>query len=177
MISFYEDDHCTIYHGDCLELIGDLVFDVVVTDPPYGIGWTRGVHAAKGSRAHAGIANDGDTSVRDAALMACVDRPAAVFGSFAAPPPEGVRQTLVWQKPPDAGLVGSTTCFRRDAEPIYMVGSWSVEKHDKRSSVLRSSVRGQGALSASTGHPHTKPVDLIVGEAARAGGPRPHLNN
>lgn len=34
---YYQDDHCTIYHGDCRMLIGDIDFDAVVTDPPYGI--------------------------------------------------------------------------------------------------------------------------------------------
>jgi len=35
---FYQDDLCTIYHGDCYELlplVGDV--DLVLTDPPYGI--------------------------------------------------------------------------------------------------------------------------------------------
>ena len=39
--SYYEDDSVTIYHGDCKELLPDLVFDVVVTDPPYGINYEQ----------------------------------------------------------------------------------------------------------------------------------------
>jgi len=39
--SYYEDDHVVIYHGDCKELLPDLVFDVVVTDPPYGINYSN----------------------------------------------------------------------------------------------------------------------------------------
>ena len=39
--SYYEDDHVVIYHGDCKELLPDLVFDVVVTDPPYGINYEQ----------------------------------------------------------------------------------------------------------------------------------------
>jgi len=41
MQPYYEDDSVTIYHGDCKELLPDLVFDVVVTDPPYGINYEQ----------------------------------------------------------------------------------------------------------------------------------------
>jgi len=34
---YYQDDHCTIYHGDCREIWPRLSFDAVVTDPPYGV--------------------------------------------------------------------------------------------------------------------------------------------
>ena len=35
---YYSDDHVTIYHGDCLELMPTLpMVDLVVTDPPYSL--------------------------------------------------------------------------------------------------------------------------------------------
>jgi DNA modification methylase len=149
----------TLYLGDCREILPTLTgFDVVVTDPPYGIGWKRGAHNARNSKAHTGIKNDQDTSARDFVLE-MVDRPAIAFGSFYAPFPKGIKQILVWHKPPDSGLVGSVTGFRRDAEPIFLVGDWPT-RTVKSSSVLRT-LKGQAGTTTETGHPHTKPVDLM----------------
>jgi site-specific DNA-methyltransferase (adenine-specific) len=38
MTPYYQDDHCTIYHGDAREIVGLCVADALVTDPPYGVG-------------------------------------------------------------------------------------------------------------------------------------------
>ena len=36
---YYQDSHCTIYHGDCREILPALPkVDLILTDPPYGIG-------------------------------------------------------------------------------------------------------------------------------------------
>jgi site-specific DNA-methyltransferase (adenine-specific) len=131
-------------------------FDVVVTDPPYGIGWKIGNHPKRGSVAHDGIQNDHDTTCRDAVLALIAPRPAIVFGTWGAPFPN-YKQTLVWRKPPDSGVIGSTTGYRRDTELIFLVGEWPA-RPASRSSVFTTDA---GMGSYLNGHPHAKPEPLM----------------
>jgi DNA modification methylase len=156
MNPYYEDDHVTIYHGDCREILPSLTFDVVVTDPPYGIGWT--VPAYNGGRAHDGISNDMNTSARDEVLSRIGTTPAIVFGSPVVQIPRGVKQVLVWSKGPDAGIFGTVGGWRRDWEAIYLLGDWPPGPA-VRSSVLRTH---DGLGSYLTGeHPHAKPPSIM----------------
>lgn len=70
MTVYYSDDQVTLHLGDCLEIDAWLQADVLVTDPPYGRNWRQGNLEGRtgNSDAHSGIANDHDTSTRDAAL-------------------------------------------------------------------------------------------------------------
>lgn len=52
MKPYYDDGRCVIYHGDCRDVLPGLTFDVMVTDPPYGIGWKRSANPARLSGAH-----------------------------------------------------------------------------------------------------------------------------
>ena len=162
---YYSDDLVTLYHGDCREVLAWLEADVLVTDPPYGIGWRIGTNKAAKSKAHAGIANDADTTVRDAALSLWGDRPGVVFGSWAALFPEH-RQILVWRKPVDAGVVGSTTGFRRDTELIFLTGPWP-QRNSEWSSVIATD---GGKARYLNGHPHAKPDHLMHALIERAPG-------
>lgn len=38
MTPYYDDGTCVIYHGDCRDVLPHIQGDLVVTDPPYGIG-------------------------------------------------------------------------------------------------------------------------------------------
>lgn len=156
MKPYYEDDLVTLYHGDCREVTTWLEADVMVTDPPYGIGWRIGDHPKRGSVAHAGILNDHDTTARDDALELWGKRPGCVFGSWQAAAPES-KQTLIWRKPPNAGVIGSTTGFRRDTELIFIVGEWP-KTRAARSSVIETNA---GMGSYLNGHPHAKPTGLL----------------
>jgi len=53
---YYSDDYVTIYHGDCGKIMPHLgAFDLLLCDPPYGIGEARGKNQ---SRTNAAIATD-----------------------------------------------------------------------------------------------------------------------
>ena len=156
---YYADDRVKLYLGDCREVTEWLAADVLCTDPPYGIGWRRSLNRAAGSRAHAGIVNDQDTSARDDVLAMWGDRPGVVFGSFYAPVPMQTKQWLVFAKGADAGVVGSTTGFRRDVEPVFLTGPWP--KRAAAWSSLIATAKGTSATATATGHPHTKPQDVM----------------
>jgi DNA modification methylase len=159
---YYSDGQVSLYHGDCLEIDAWLKADVLVTDPPYGIGWEQGdyngVQRRSDDRIHSGIHRDENTTARDTALRMWGNaRPSVVFGSFRAPRPSEVVQTLVWKKPVDAGIVGSTTGYRTDAELIFLRGP-HVRRTASKSSVLESRC---GMARYRSGHPHAKPTAIL----------------
>jgi site-specific DNA-methyltransferase (adenine-specific) len=160
---YYQDDACTIYHGDCREILPLLErVDLVLTDPPYGIGWKRGARGKyrPNSQPHKGIQGDQDTSVRDEALSFIKGTPWLVFGSFYAPYPESTKQVLVYHKPPYSGLIGANTPFRRDVEPIFLGGVWP--KTIPISTSVLHAANGLNGSGETSGHPHTKPLSVIL---------------
>lgn len=170
MKPYWTDGSVTLYHGDCREVTEWLAADVLVTDPPYGRGWRQGqLHGRPGavnghwvSDGHDGIAGDADTAVRDEVLRLWQSRPAAVFGDLNLSPPAGSKQTLIYPKPPPAGLRGATAGFRRDAEGIYLLGPWPTGIGGRSSIITTGSrVQGNGGCQSRYGHPHAKPVDVM----------------
>ena len=167
MKPYYDEGGVTIYHGDCREVTEWLTADVLVTDPPYGIAWERPVTAgAKNSWHNPGIVGDADTSARDAALgLWGEEKPAVVFGSMKAEWPAGTRQILVFQKPraTASGLFGAFRPWRNDWEPIFVLGRFP-KTASTRSAVIATSELSAGGYrgyATATGHPHTKPVDVM----------------
>ena len=167
MRPYYADDFTTLWHGDALELAALWTCaDVLLTDPPYGIGWAShggGIGTTK-TTIHGGIEGDATTAARDRALRAWgTTKPGAVFGSLSAPfPPR--KQTLIYKKPPDSGLIGSVTGFRTDAEAIFLIGEWP-KRPAYHSAIISSSAAtsggASGVIARSGGHPHAKPLDVL----------------
>lgn len=116
MKPYFEEDGITIYHGDCREFLSILPkSDLLLTDPPYGIGADRNLransqhgHAAAPSKDY-GIGN-WDSEPASVELLARV-RWAATYniifgGNFFSLPPAPC--WLVWDK--DNGNNGYADC-------------------------------------------------------------------
>jgi site-specific DNA-methyltransferase (adenine-specific) len=163
---YWEGDGVTLYHGDCLEhpewWTGA---DVLVTDPPYGRRWRQGdSNTARGWRSnkHDGIIGDDSTATRDGALALWGDRAAFMFGDLMLNPPTGTKQVLIYDKGVAAGFAGAVAGFRRNVEAIYLLGSGFRSGLGGRSAVLTTRASAGGNLARTTGHPHTKPIDLLA---------------
>jgi len=157
MKPYYEDDLITIYHGDCLELLPELAFDVVVTDPPYGINYETGWNKARSDRPRT-IANDADTCARDRFIAALPDdTPCLIFGSWKQPRPTETAIVLTWEKTGSSGMGNLNLPWRPNTEEIYVSGS-GFNRGDKS---RQSSVISWDALCGDQIHPNEKPVGLL----------------
>lgn len=102
MKPYYEDDFCTIYHGDSLEIAPSLSFDAILADPPYGISldtasrWDWLPDQAQ-------VANDDQPF--DPAPWLAYDVPTILWGSnhYASRLPD-VKGWLAWDKATRNGL-------------------------------------------------------------------------
>ena len=169
MTPYYEDDHVTLYHGDALDLAEMWTSaDVLVTDPPYGMGYTaRGTYDPATGKTHKPkgrerVTNDHTTEARDSALEAWGDKPALVFGTWRQPRPADTTHRLIWWKqgqPPGPAKAS----FMLQDEEIYILGrGWIKTSPPMRTVIatneLRQSAHGAVAL---IGHPTPKPVPLM----------------
>lgn len=157
MSIYYQDDHVTLYHGDCRDITDWLTADVLITDPPYGMSFRSNWRDEK----FAPIAGDGDTSVRDQALdLWGVTKPAAVFGTWRIPRPSSTTQLLVWHKRGRGpGMGDLSTAFGTSHEDIYLIGKW--DKQGKRRESVITTTGSPSAEATRVGHPTPKPVGLI----------------
>jgi site-specific DNA-methyltransferase (adenine-specific) len=106
MKKYYEHAGITIYHGDCRDILPQLEpCDLVLTDPPYGIGFAAS--PTKWSRDNIGRKAEGwDDEVMDVSFLLKHCSSAMIWGGnhFDLPPSRG---WLVWAKPPGLPSYGT----------------------------------------------------------------------
>lgn len=154
MKPYFEDDLVTLYHGDCRDVTEWLKADVLVTDPPYGMGYRSGR-----TKSHELIAGDANLDARDAVLEMWGTRPALVFGTWKQPRPAGVRQLIVWDKRGGAGFSGDLKMPWADiTEEIYVMGSGWV---GGRVPAIYSIPTLPPQSAKRPDHPTPKPVGLM----------------
>ena len=153
MNPYYQDEWVTLYLGDCLQVTDWLAADVLVTDPPYGIGYESG---RVPTRTRTPIAGDLSTETRDAVLGVWGDKPALVFGAWDQPRPEHTRHRLLWSKEPDPGMGDLSMPWGRSDEEVYVLGyGWVGQRGPNIIRCPKPPVNNRDA------HPTPKPVALM----------------
>ena len=157
---YYQDEHVTLYHGDCLEITDWLAADVLVTDPPYGVAYRAGgLHSDRGVRdaAEQSIAADESTAVRDSVLAMWGHRPAVIFGAWRQRLSQMPSHRLIWHKAGRHPGVSPHPWYPVDEEIWLLGGGWVGAPTP---TVLTTSE--QRALEpARVGHPTPKPLPLM----------------
>lgn len=176
---YYQDDACTIYHGDCLAILPSIPASSIVTDPPYcsgGFQETGKKQGSIGTRADDSIQLDNLSTRGYLALIREMCRAATSADSFCiftdwkmwtfmveAAELGGVktRNMLIWDKM----QMGMGLPFRNQHELIY---------YGKRTpATINTGKRGNVLQYRRTGnhqHPTEKPVDLLTALVDEVGG-------
>lgn len=151
MTPYYSDDYATIYLGDSLEVLPSITADVVVTDPPYGVG--------------VDYADHDDTAEALEALIADVWPLLSRFERVALTP--GVSNIHRWPAPTwtlcwlNAASGGRSSWGFTTWQPVLVYGKDPYLAHGKgcRPDSVQMTTGG-GALVAelATGHPCPKPI-------------------
>ena len=164
MQPYYADPRVTIYHGDCREVLPDVLSATVpttlVTDPPYGFSYASNKVDSRWRAEQ--IAGDGDTQARDWLLewWGEID-PALVFGSWKRHRPDGTRHVLIWDKGESVGMGDTSLPWKPNWEEIYVIGG-GFSGH-RGSSVLRYPTTARSTKKSWSDHPRVHPNEKPVG--------------
>ena len=168
---YYQDDHVTIYHGDCIEVLPLLAesFECVVTDPPYGVEFegkkTKHRKAAGGYATH----NDTPEFVRGV-VCPLVDRLSTAVPVVVTP---GTRCMFDYPRPVEVGAIyfpsgaGFTPWGFRCSQPILYYGK---DPNAAKGWTANSFLSTDAA--EPNGHPCPKPLSVmewLVRKASRPG--------
>lgn len=154
---YYADEWVTIYHGDCRDVLPKIApVDLIVTDPPYGVGYEYGDATDDSPERHWEWFADILTLMR-------ASSPQVVFTHRQ----EAVRHLTdwdhlcVWHKP--FNLTFSIKGWQAKWEPVFVYGAsvTSVRKDGARPSNVDSWTFSHNTVPNEWGHPATKPVALF----------------
>lgn len=155
MKPYYQDDAVTIYHGDCREIMGELDFDAIVSDPPYGInvvnGGTVGGNNAGQARQYLAVAGD-DEPFDPSFLLTGV--PTILWGAnhYGDHMPSASKW-LVWDK-----RVGGTSDNFADCELAWTNLGGPARLHRQ---LWRGMIAKRSSQDGDRAHPTQKPVALM----------------
>ncbi len=167
MKPYYEDDSCTIYHGDCRDVITQLQgIDVVITDPPYGVGLSAKRAKQRGGEVLARIGSYGvpDTPAYvEEIVVPIIEMCRALYPAVVLTP--GTRNLWLYPPAADVGCLYSAagtgmgrwgfTCM----QPILYYGKDPYLAHGMGS---RPNSRGQTYPNDANAqnHPCAKPIRM-----------------
>jgi DNA modification methylase len=165
---YYQDDYCTIYHGDCRDILPLLPkVDLVLTDPPYGIDMNTDYYTSRArgqnsrmdrnhawhGKKHLPIFGD-DEKFDPSQILLKAERYALFGANNYASKLDDTYSWIVWDKKTEAIPQNSFS----DAELIYCFGadfnSVRIFRH-MWSGYQRQSEQGEHL------HPTQKPVELL----------------
>lgn len=164
---YYDEDGITIYHGDALDIMPQIMDQaaVMVTDPPYGVSYVSGSRGVP----HKAIAGDNDPGLRDEVLALWAttrpDAPALVFGSWTVPRPVGTRHRLIWVKGQSPGMGDLDLPWGPGDEEIYVIGDgfgYGDGFVNKKRTGNWLNYDTLGAVAVERFHPTPKPPGLMI---------------
>ena len=161
MNPYYEDHDAgiTIYNARCEDVLPSIDpedFAVLLTDPPYGIGYRSGFERTS---LPCSIEGDEDTELRDGALHWWGDRPALIFGTWRSARPAATRARLIWDTKGALGMGDLSIPWKPSDQEIYVLGAGFVGRRTTNV-VVHAPVQSLGRNGRV--HPHEKPVGLMM---------------
>ena len=155
MTPYYQEDGITIYHGDCREILPSLGrFDLLLTDPPYGIGDRWAKSALVGKNGSSRLWGKGDTwddaPPDEATILQAIDSGESSIlwgGNYFVLPPS--RCWLVWDKVQKFTGADAELAWTNLDDPVRVFRLSRIDAYMNQASEIKT-------------HPTQKPIALML---------------